>query len=58
MTVSCEHCTYNCLDDETGEAYCLAPLDEDELCRLLEQGRSCPYFRTDGDDYALVRHQN
>ena len=58
MAASCDDCTYNIYDEEMDAYFCEAPLDEDELCRLLAQGQSCPYYRRDGGDYALVRHQN
>ena len=50
MTGTCDDCAYNVYDDE-------AYLDEDEFYRLMQTGKSCPYYRS-GDDYELVRHQN
>ena len=48
---------YNVYDDEMDEYVCEAYLDEDEFYRLMQTGKSCPYYRS-GDDYELVRHQN
>lgn len=44
-------------DEEYEEYCCTADLDEDELYRLMNGGRGCPYYR-DGDEYAVVRKQN
>ena len=45
------------INDEMDEYVCEAYLDEDEFYRLMQTGKSCPYYRS-GDDYELVRHQN
>lgn len=57
MAGTCDDCAFNAYDEETDEYICEAYLDEDELCRLLERGGPCPYYRS-GDDYDLVRRQN
>ena len=54
----CENCVNYVFDDEFQEYCCDAPLDEDEMGKLLNcQNNSCPYFRPD-DEYAVVRKQN
>lgn len=54
----CENCVNYVFDDEFQEYCCDAPLDEDEMGKLLNgQNNSCPYFRLD-DEYAVVRKQN
>ena len=58
MSANCDTCAYNVYDDEMGEYFCEAYLDEDEICRMqMNPNRSCPYYRSD-DDYAIVRRQN
>ena len=57
MTGTCDDCAYNVYDDEMDEYVCEAYLDEDEFYRLMQTGKSYPYYRS-GDDYELVRHQN
>ena len=53
MTGTCDDCAYNVYDDEMDEYVCEAYLDEDEFYRLMQTGKSCPYYRS-GDDYELV----
>nr|WP_297174635.1 DUF6472 family protein [uncultured Agathobaculum sp.] len=50
MVASCNSCVYNVYDDELDEYACEAYLDEDEYCRLLQNGGICPYYRA-GDNY-------
>lgn len=52
----CEECAFYVYDDEYGEYICDAELDEDELVRMMEGGRECPFYR-EGDEYKMVRHQ-
>ncbi len=54
----CNSCVNYVFDDELQEYLCDAPLDEDELGRLLgDNNKACPYFRLD-DEYSIVRKQN
>lgn len=57
MTGTCDDCAYNVYDMDEMDELCEAYLDEDEFYRLMQTGKSCPYYRS-GDDYELVRHQN
>ena len=55
---SCETCAYYAYDEEYECYFCEVNLDEDEMMRFMSGGSySCPYWRN-GDEYALVRHQN
>ena len=45
MTGTCDDCAYNVYDDEMDEYVCEAYLDEDEFYRLMQTGKSCPYYR-------------
>ena len=55
---SCETCAYYAYDEEYECYFCEVNLDEDEMTHFMQGGfSSCPYWR-DGDEYALVRHQN
>ena len=54
----CENCSRFILDTETQEYYCEAPLDEDEMARLImSPNGKCPYFDF-YDEYKIVRKQN
>lgn len=57
---NCDDCVYLAWDDETGESYCTADLDEDEMARLLSNSRggACPAWRRDDGEYSIVRKQN
>ncbi len=58
MTGTCDDCAYNvCTMMKWMNMYAKPHLDEDEFYRLMQTGKSCPYYRS-GDDYELVRHQN
>ena len=55
---SCETCAYYAYDEEYECYFCEVNLDEDEMMRFMSGGScNCPYWRN-GDEYALVRHQN
>lgn len=55
----CEQCWYNEFDEETEESFCSLVLDEDEyICLLQEQNKTCRYFRPVGNEYDIVRKQN
>lgn len=60
----CDSCAYYAYDEEYGEYFCTADMDEDEVYRTDYSpsgypGRrsGCAYYR-DGDEYSVVRHQN
>ena len=52
----CERCSNNVFDEETGEYYCEAPIDQDAWERLLEGKKECPYYIEDGE-YKTVNKQ-
>jgi len=55
---SCETCAYYAYDEDWESYFCEINLDEDEMMRFMQGSFSnCPYWRN-GDEYALVRHQN
>ena len=54
----CDQCRYNCLDDESGEYYCSAELDEDELVRFLSGSENECGFYMPYDEYKMVQKQN
>ena len=55
----CEKCWYNEYDEETDESCCSLVLDEDEYVRLMQdKNKTCRYFRSDGNEYDIVRKQN
>ncbi len=55
----CEKCWYNEYDEETDESFCSLVLDEDEYVRLMQdKNKTCRYFRSDGNEYDIVRKQN
>ncbi len=55
----CEKCLYNEYDEETDESFCSLVLDEDEYVRLMQdKNKTCRYFRSDGNEYDIVRKQN
>ena len=55
----CEKCWYNEYDEETDESFCSLVLDEDEYGRLMQdKNKTCRYFRSDGNEYDIVRKQN
>lgn len=55
----CEKCWYNEYDEETDESFCSLVLDEDEYIRLMQdKNKTCRYFRSDGNEYDIVRKQN
>jgi len=54
----CEACAYYAYDEEYDEYFCEANMDEDDYVKISGAAeKSCPYYRN-GDEYALVRHQN
>lgn len=54
----CDMCANYCYDETEEEYYCDVELDEDEYLKFLSSNeKQCPYFRN-GDEYAVVRHQN
>lgn len=55
---SCESCAYFVYDEEFEEYACDMDMDEDDFGRMQSYPSSgCPYYRN-GDEYAVVRHQN
>ena len=53
----CENCLYNSYDDEAGENYCTAAVDEDDLARMsYKKSKACPFYRG-GNEYSIVRKQ-
>ena len=55
--MECDACAYYVWDDDFEEYVCEAQMDEDDLGRVMREGRkSCPYFR-DGDEYMIARKQ-
>ncbi len=55
----CEKCWYNEYDEETDESFCSLVLDEDEYVHLMQdKNKTCRYFRSDGNEYDIVRKQN
>ena len=54
--MNCEECTYYAYDEEDEYWYCTADMDEDDMARLMNGGRECPFYR-DADEYKVVRHQ-
>ena len=55
----CEKCWQNEYDEETDESFCSLVLDEDEYVRLMQdKNKTCRYFRSDGNEYDIVRKQN
>ena len=53
----CERCSNYIFDDESGEYFCEAPIDQDAWERLLEGRRKdCPYYIEDGE-YKTVNKQ-
>ena len=55
----CEKCWYKEYDEETDESFCSLVLDEDEYVRLMQdKNKTCRYFRSDGNEYDIVRKQN
>ena len=58
MTPGCDTCAYLEYDEDDESWFCSVDMDEDDYSRLLSGGRrDCPYYRN-GDEYAVVRHQN
>ena len=56
--LDCENCSNYIIDEEAQEYFCSAPLDEDDVSRLLGQrSYKCPYFDF-YDEYKIVRKQN
>ena len=54
----CQKCSHYVPDTEADGYYCSAPLDEDDVARLMtSQKNSCPYFDF-YDEYKIVRKQN
>ncbi|MBO4692947.1 MAG: hypothetical protein J5659_00935 [Clostridia bacterium] len=54
----CENCSHCVLDVEAEDYYCNAPLDEDDVARLIStKSYKCPYFDF-YDEYKIVRKQN
>lgn len=54
----CEACDNFEYDYDSGCSVCTAPLDEDEMCRLMNSERlRCPFYQPK-DDYRIVRKQN
>lgn len=60
MDSLCEECRWFVCDENSGEEYCNALLDEDEYARLVQgaDGKACRYFCPDSGDYEIVRRQN
>ncbi len=55
--MNCETCAYYVYDEEYGDYYCSADMDEDDYARLMQDDqRKCPFWRN-GDEYSIVRHQ-
>lgn len=53
----CDSCGYYVYDEESQDYWCTVNLDEDEMGRLLADGRQeCPYYRM-YDEYQIVRKQ-
>ncbi len=56
--MNCDTCTYYVYDEEYEEYLCDVNMDEDDYSRLVHSSyRSCPFYKN-GDEYAVVRHQN
>jgi len=54
----CDSCAYFEYDEEIEEYFCSVDMDEDDLARFYaDRHPACPYYRN-GDEYAVVRHQN
>ena len=55
----CETCMYFEYDEELEDEVCVAPVDMDDLARLIESRNrpACPFYRP-GDEYTIVRKQN
>lgn len=57
MQTSCDTCANYEYDDDEEYYTCAINLDEDEMYRFLSGSKfECPYY-TNGDEYAVVRHQ-
>ncbi len=55
--IACETCAFYNYDDEFDEWYCDVNMDEDDMYRLMTGNyKECPYY-SNGDEYAIVRHQ-
>lgn len=53
----CERCSNYVFDEETGEYYCEAPIDQDAWERMMMGPKqSCSYYIEDGE-YKTVRKQ-
>lgn len=60
MDLLCENCRWYQYDEDSGEEFCNALLDEDEyaqITRSLSSGK-CRFFCPDGGEYEIVRRQN
>ena len=60
MDFLCENCRWFMCDEDSGEEFCNALLDEDEYAQLTQSLRrgKCRYFCPDGGEYEIVRRQN
>lgn len=55
---SCDTCAFLIYDEDYESYICDIDMDEDDYGRLMEDSHAiCPYYRN-GDEYAVVRHQN
>lgn len=53
----CESCMYYSFYADTGDAYCTAAFDEDDIAVLLYRKKSvCPFYRG-GNEYDIVKKQ-
>lgn len=58
LYAECENCSHYIFDDIADEYFCDAPLDEDDVARLIvSSSYKCPYFDF-YDEYKIVRKQN
>jgi len=51
---NCESCYYLEFDDELNCEICRMELDQDDVSRLMRDGRPCPFYKP-GDEYAAAR---
>lgn len=53
----CDECAYLEYDENDEEYYCSVDMDEDDYVRMVSSGSAeCPFY-TNGDEYAVVKHQ-
>ena len=53
----CEDCVYNSWDEDAGDSFCTAAVDEDDLARMSYRKSSRCHFYKGGDEYMIVRKQ-